>query len=609
MPKGTVVITARGTVGALAQLRGEMTFNQTCYAILPKDGLDGNFLFYALKGTLPEMRSLTYGTVFETITRRTFDNWQIPLPPLPEQRAIAHILGTLDDKIELNRRMNETLEAMARALFKSWFVDFDPVRAKAALRRHRETAHANPLPLREGGGGGEASAPSVGRAVREGVPPPRPSPSRGEGEKAGQALRWEAIQRHYSTRTLQRARALRQNQTDAEGLLWHYLRNKQLGGYKFRRQQPIGPYIADFACMSRKVLIELDGSQHAERKAHDEEWDAFLRQAGYRVLRFWNNEVFENCFGILESIYAALHPHPSSPAEPQPPQSPPFESELPPPPQSPPLEEQPPPRFPPPLRGRARVGGDPSPKDSRLSTLPQGEGDWTIERARAYLDRMDPEIVALFPNRFVDSELGEISEGWEVGVLDDAVELISGGTPRTTIPNYWDGDIPWYTAKDAPALSEVFVLTTERTITQSGIENSSANVLPAGRTIITARGTVGQLACLGIPMAMNQTCYGIQGAGGYPAYFTYWSIRAIVDQLRRRTHGTIFDTITRQTFRLVETALVPVDLAQSFEIMIMPVMSRILENLKESRTLAALRNALLQKLVSGVLRVNLPGPS
>jgi len=67
---------------------------------------------------------------------------EIPIPPLPEQRAIAHILGTLDDKIELNRRMNETLEAMARALFKSWFVDFDPVRAKAALRNH--AAHRDP---------------------------------------------------------------------------------------------------------------------------------------------------------------------------------------------------------------------------------------------------------------------------------------------------------------------------------------------------------------------------------------------------------------------------------------------------------------------------------
>ena len=286
--------------------------------------------------------------------------------------------------------------------------------------------------------------------MREGFPPPQPSPSRGEGEKTARALRyknrmhyarpgdreegekadqvprWEDIRRRYSTRTRQRAQTLRQNQTDADGLLWHYLRNKQLGGYKFRRQQPFGPYIADFACLSQKLLIELDGSQHAEQKAHDEKRDAFLRQAGYRVLRFWNNDVFENCFGVLERIYAALHPHPSFTGESQPPQSRPFESELPLPPQSLPLEEQPTPQFPPPLRGRVRVGGNPSPKDPRLSTLPQGEGDWTVERARAYLDRIDPEIAALFPDRFVDSELGEIPEGWEVKPLPQAIDFKEG---------------------------------------------------------------------------------------------------------------------------------------------------------------------------------------
>ena len=133
MPEGTVIITARGTVGALAQLRQDMAFNQTCYALVPHDGLDNDFLFYALKGTADAMRALSYGTVFETITTRTFSQWQIPLPPLPEQRAIAHLLGTLDDKIALNRRMNATLDEMARALFTSWFVHFDPVHAKAAL--------------------------------------------------------------------------------------------------------------------------------------------------------------------------------------------------------------------------------------------------------------------------------------------------------------------------------------------------------------------------------------------------------------------------------------------------------------------------------------------
>ena len=137
-PRGTVVITARGTVGALAQLGREMAFNQTCYAIIPKTAVaDKDFLFYALKATIGWMRTLRYGTVFDTITTQTFDHWLIPLPPLPEQHAIAHILGTLDDKIELNRRMSETLEQMVRAIFKAWFIDFEPVRAKMEGRWQR----------------------------------------------------------------------------------------------------------------------------------------------------------------------------------------------------------------------------------------------------------------------------------------------------------------------------------------------------------------------------------------------------------------------------------------------------------------------------------------
>ena len=127
LPRGTVVITARGTVGAIAQLGRDMAFNQTCYGLLASERIDENYLYYALRASISRMRSISYGTVFSTITTRSFDELLIPLPKLETQRAIAHILGTLDDKIELNRRMSRTLEEMARALFKSWFVDFDPV--------------------------------------------------------------------------------------------------------------------------------------------------------------------------------------------------------------------------------------------------------------------------------------------------------------------------------------------------------------------------------------------------------------------------------------------------------------------------------------------------
>ena len=132
LPKDTIVITARGTVGAMAMLSEDMAFNQSCYGLISKDGIDSDYLFYALKASLSKISSVSYGTVFDTITMKSFDSIEIPVPSIEEQKRIAHILGTLDDKIELNQRMNETLEAIARAIFKSWFVDFDPVKAKMA---------------------------------------------------------------------------------------------------------------------------------------------------------------------------------------------------------------------------------------------------------------------------------------------------------------------------------------------------------------------------------------------------------------------------------------------------------------------------------------------
>ncbi len=106
-----------------------------------------------------------------------------------------------------------------------------------------------------------------------------------------------------------RARQLRRNTTDAEKKLWRHLRRLDLDGSHFRRQVPIGSYIADFACMAARLLIEIDGSQHAEdrKKAHDEARSRWLEKEGYRVLRFWNNDITKNIDGVMEAVYAALH--------------------------------------------------------------------------------------------------------------------------------------------------------------------------------------------------------------------------------------------------------------------------------------------------------------
>ena len=132
---GMIIISARGTVGELAQLKTQMAFNQSCYGIdANSEYLENDYLYYLLKIKIRELKSIAHGSVFDTITRKTFENIFVDLPSKIEQKKISSILGALDKKIELNQKMNETLEETAKTIFKSWFIDFDPVRAKAEGR-------------------------------------------------------------------------------------------------------------------------------------------------------------------------------------------------------------------------------------------------------------------------------------------------------------------------------------------------------------------------------------------------------------------------------------------------------------------------------------------
>lgn len=126
--KDDIIISARGTVGALAMIETNMAFNQSCYGIRGKEGIDNHYLFYLLKTKIAELNANSHGSVFSTITRNTFDSIYCDIPSLRTQRRIAAILSSLDDKIDCNRRINANLEAQAQALFKSWFVDFEPFR-------------------------------------------------------------------------------------------------------------------------------------------------------------------------------------------------------------------------------------------------------------------------------------------------------------------------------------------------------------------------------------------------------------------------------------------------------------------------------------------------
>ncbi len=140
---GDLLFAWSGSVGVHVYRGPDAALNQHIFRVVARDTIDQRFLRYLLSAQMDTFQAFVENkkTTMGHVTVRDLKATSVRVPPLPEQRAIAHILGTLDDKIELNRRMNQTLEEMARALFRSWFVDFDPVRAKATLRQH--DLHAN----------------------------------------------------------------------------------------------------------------------------------------------------------------------------------------------------------------------------------------------------------------------------------------------------------------------------------------------------------------------------------------------------------------------------------------------------------------------------------
>ena len=356
LPPNTILLAMYGaTVGQLGILRSPMTCNQACCAmIVDSDKADFRYLYHHLRYSRTQLKSLATGAAQQNLSGALIKSLLYPFPPLAEQKAIAAVLGALDDKIELNRRMNATLEAMARALFQSWLVDFDPVRAKL-----------------------------------DGRPP------------------------------------------------------------------------------------------------------------------------------------AAL----------------------------------------------------------------------------------DPATAALFPDSFQDSTLGHIPKGWETGSILRQAGLLSGGTPKTDIPAYWNGDVPWASAKDVSQCGEAFLVSTERTITKQGVEESSTKIIPANATVVVARGaTTGRLTMFGHAMAMNQTCYALRSKVGAP-FALYCNARHFIERLVQGGHGSIFDTITTSTFEATDVLLAPKEVLLAFDKQVTPLFQQVHANLYQSRTLATLRDTLLPKLLSGELSV------
>jgi len=201
--------------------------------------------------------------------------------------------------------------------------------------------------------------------------------------------------------------------------------------------------------------------------------------------------------------------------------------------------------------------------------------------------------------KMVESEMGSVPEGWEVGTLDTVIDIIGGGTPKTTVSEYWSGDIPWFSMVDAPNDGDVFVLDTEKHITQLGVENSSTRLLPIGTTIISARGTVGRLAVVGVPMAMNQSCYGIHGKNDGTDYFVYFVLQSMVTELKLKGHGSVFNTITRATINSQNIIVPDTSVICKYNDLVTPLFQKIRANIIENKNMSKLRDFLLPKLMNG----------
>lgn len=231
-----------------------------------------------------------------------------------------------------------------------------------------------------------------------------------------------------------------------------------------------------------------------------------------------------------------------------------------------------------------------------------------FDPVRAKLDGRQPQGIhaataRMFPDRFQESSLGPIPAGWETGSILRQADLLSGGTPKTDVEAYWNGNIPWASAKDVSQCGESFLISTERSITARGVEESSTKIIPALSTVVVARGaTTGRLTMFGHPMAMNQTCYGLHSVIGAP-FALYCNARHFIERLVQGGHGSIFDTVTTSTFEATDVLLAPRETLIAFDRHVAPLFQQVHANLHQSSTLTNLRDALLPELLSGRLKI------
>lgn len=241
--------------------------------------------------------------------------------------------------------------------------------------------------------------------------------------------------------------------------------------------------------------------------------------------------------------------------------------------------------------------------------------DNRIDNLRQSNATLEAIAAAQFKSRFVDfdgvppedmqeSELGLIPKGWREEEIGKLVQCVGGATPSTKDGTFWnDGKHRWATPKDLSGLQAPVLMTTERRITDAGVARISSGLLPAGTLLMSSRAPIGYLAIAAVPVAINQGFIAMLPGGALsPVWLLFWA-QANMEAIKQKANGSTFMEISKAAFRPIKVALPPPDALAQFDEVAAPMLERIQNNERHIATLAAIRDALLPRLVSGQPRV------
>lgn len=211
---------------------------------------------------------------------------------------------------------------------------------------------------------------------------------------------------------------------------------------------------------------------------------------------------------------------------------------------------------------------------------------------------------ALFRQWFVEPCKDGLPEGWSEGKLRDIVTVVSGTTPKTKNPEYWDGEYHWTSPRDITNLSGLFLFDTERKITQKGLDQIGSGLLPEGSLLMSSRAPVGALAFVEIPVAINQGYAGIICNKGFSREFVYLWLKTNMDFVKSHANGSTFLEISKSTFRELDINIPDRQTSMDFNSLISPIFGKMKTNAIQIRTLEKLRDTLLPKLMNGEVTIN-----